>query len=208
MSDKWIIIKEGQSFAPVTLKKLRAWVYERRVDGQDLVSSDDGKTWSPAAKTLELMPFFPDQTASISEVPRGYSGKVERKRRSIEVIDMIPMLDMVFLLLIFFAVTSTFEMQRLLEMVIPEASTGKLLEPAKTLTIRIDKLNQIFLEGEPVDFESYQTRLEDALRGEVQLSLVITGDEQALHGNVIRLMDIAKKVGVEKIMVMVKQKGP
>ena len=207
MSDKWIIIKEGQSFAPVTLKTLRTWVYERRVDGQALVSSDGGKTWSPAANTLELMPFFPDQTTSISEVPRGYSGKVERKRRSIEVIDMIPMLDMVFLLLIFFAVTSTFEMQRILEMTMPETSTGEVLEPSRTLTVRIDKLNQVFLEEEPVDVEDYKNRLEHALMEGAQLTLVIKGDEQALHGNVIHLMDIAKGAGVEKIMVTVKKKG-
>ena len=207
MPHNWILLKEGQLFRPGTLKTLRTWVYEGRVTGRDLVSSDEGKTWTAAASTLELTPFFPSQTTSISEVPRGYSGKIERKRKSIEVIDMIPMLDMVFLLLIFFAVTSTFEMQRVMDMNMPEASSGEVLNRARTLTVRIDKQNQLFLDSEPIDFNSYQTRLKQSIDDGAKLTLVIKGDEQAQHGNVVRLMDIAKAAGVEKIMITVKKKG-
>lgn len=207
MTTKWILIKDGHSFEPVTLRTLRTWVYERRLNAEDLVSSDGGKTWTPAANTPELMPFFPSQTASISDVPRGYSGKVERKRRSIEIIDMVPMLDMVFLLLIFFAVTSTFEMQRVIKMNTPEASSGEIMERTRTLTVRINELNQIFIEDQPTEFNGYQETLKQAVRDGDKLTLVIKGDEQAKHGNVIKLMDMAKSVGVEKIMVTVKKKG-
>jgi len=208
MTAKWLIIKEGRSFAPVTLKTLRTWVYERRVEGDDLVSSDGGKTWSPAANTLELIPFLPDRTPSISEVPRGYGGKKERRRRGIEVIDMIPMLDMVFLLLIFFAVTSTFEMQRILEMSTPEAASGDVLKESRTISVRVDQNSTLYLGDDPVDLETYRSRLQQAVREGARLTLVIAGDEQAQHGKVIQLMDIAKVAGVEKIMVTVKQKGP
>lgn len=208
MTAKWILIKDGQSFEPVTLRTLRTWVYERRISAQDLVSSDGGDTWTPAANTLELMPFFPSQTTSISEVPRGYSGKIERKRKSIEIIDMIPMLDMVFLLLIFFAVTNTFEIQRVMKMNMPDASSGEVMERTRTLTVRINEQNQIFLEDQPIEFRSYQERLTQAVRNGDKLTLVIKGDEKARHGNVVKLMDISKSAGVEKILVTVKKKGP
>ena len=208
MTDKWILIKEGRLFKPGKLKTLRSWVYESRVSGRDMVSSDGGKTWTPAADTLELKPFFPAHATSIPDLPKGYSGKIKRRRRrSIEVIDMIPMLDMVFLLLIFFAVTSTFEMQRVIEMNMPEAGSGEALQRAQTLTVRIDKLNQLYLGDEPIEFNGFRARLIQAIQDGVKLTLVIKGDEEAQHGKVVRLMDIAKATGVEKIMVTVKQKG-
>jgi biopolymer transport protein ExbD len=207
MNAKWILIKDCHSFEPVSLRTLRTWVYEGRLNEKDLVSSDGGKTWTPAANTPELVAFFPSQTASISEIPRGYSGKVERKRRSIEIIDMVPMIDMVFLLLIFFAVTSNFEMQRVMKMNTPEASSGEIMERSRTLTVTVNELNQFFFDGQPIEFNGYQTLLKEAVQDGDKLILVIKGDEQAKHGNVIRLMDMAKSVGVEKIMITVKKKG-
>jgi len=47
---------------PVSLQILRTWVYENRVLGRDMVSSDGGKTWTLAERTPELIPFFPYQT--------------------------------------------------------------------------------------------------------------------------------------------------
>jgi len=208
MTDKWILRKEDRLFDPVTLKTLRTWVYENRVDGRDMVSSDGGKTWTQAASTPELMFFFPSQTTSISEIPRGYSGKIERKRRSIEVIDMIPMIDMVFLLLIFFAVTNTFEMQRVMEMNMPETASGKKLESAVTLTVQINKLNQLFLDNEPIELQEFKTRLKKNVRDGGKLTVVIQADEQVHHGKVVELMDAANAAGVKKILITVKKKGP
>ena len=133
MTNNWILRKEDKLFDPVPLKTLRTWVYENRIQGRDMVSSDGGKTWSLAERTPELMPFFPSHSSATSEISKGYVGKIERRRRGIEVIDMIPMIDMVFLLLIFFALTTTFEMQRFMKLNLPEAASGSELERMETL---------------------------------------------------------------------------
>jgi biopolymer transport protein ExbD len=207
MSNKWILRQEDKLFDPVSLKTLRTWVYENRVRGRDMVSSDGGKSWTLAEKTPELIPFFPSETSAVSEIPRGYIGDIERKRRSIEVIDMIPMIDMVFLLLIFFALTYSFEVQRVLELKTPKASSGEELERKETLTLYINKKNEVFLEDESVELGELQSKLGKVMQDNIEVTLVIKGDEHVYHGKVVEVMDIAKGAGVKKIYISVRKKG-
>jgi biopolymer transport protein ExbD len=154
-----------------------------------------------------LLQFFPSHTTplSLAEVPRGYSGKIERKRKSIEVIDMIPMIDMVFLLLIFFALTSTFEIQRVMEMNLPEATTGDPLQKEQTLTLHIKNDNQLLLENMSVELQNLPSALSDVVRQSGSVTLVIKGDAQVPHGKVVEVMDITNAAGVKKILIMVKK---
>jgi biopolymer transport protein ExbD len=206
MTNEWILRKEDKLFDPVSLKTLRTWVYENRVHGKDMVSSDGGKTWTLAERTPELLPFFSSQSVTVSELPTGYIGKVERRRRSIEVIDMIPMIDMVFLLLIFFALTSTFEVQRFLELNLPKGSSGIELKKTERLTLSISKENQITLENNPIELGELESKLKEITQGGSEVTLVIRGDENVPHGRVVELMDAANGAGVKKILVTVSRK--
>ena len=206
MTNTWILRKEDKLFDPVPLKTLRTWVYENRVHGKDMVSSDGGKTWTLAERTPELMPFFSSQSATVSELPTGYVGTIERRRRSIEVIDMIPMIDMVFLLLIFFALTNTFEIQRFLELNLPKGSTGIELKKSERLTLSISKENQIMLENEPIELPELKPKLRKVMQGDTEITLVIKGDENVSHGRVVEVMDAAKGAGVNKILITVRKK--
>ena len=152
------------------------------------------------------MPFFSSQSATPSELPTGYVGKIERRRRSIEVIDMIPMIDMVFLLLIFFALTNTFEIQRFLELNLPKGSSGIELKKTERLTLSISKDNQIMLENEPIELPELETKLKDVMLADTEVTLVIKGDENVPHGRVVELMDAANGAGVKKILITVKKK--
>ena len=206
MANDWILRKEDKLFDPVSLKTLRTWVYENRVQGRDMVTCDGGKTWSLAEKTPELLPFFSSQSPTVSELPTGYVGKVERKRRSIEVIDMIPMIDMVFLLLIFFALTNTFEIQRFLELNLPKGSSGIELKKTEKLTLAINKDNQITLENELIELPELKARLKEIMQQNTEVTLVIEGDENVPHGRVVELMDAANVTGVKKILITVRRK--
>lgn len=206
MTNEWILRKEDKVFEPVSLKIMRTWVYENRVQGRDMVSSDGGKTWSLAARTPELMPFFSSQSPTVSESPTGYVGKIERRRRSIEVIDMIPMIDMVFLLLIFFALTNTFEVQRFMELNLPKGSSGIELKKTERLTLAINNENQIMLENEPIEPAQLAAKLKEIVQKDTEVTLVIQGDENVPHGRVVELMDAANGAGVKKILITVRKK--
>jgi biopolymer transport protein ExbD len=206
MTNNWILRKEDKLFDPVPLKTLRTWVYENRVQGRDMVSSDGGKTWSLAERTPELIPFFSSQSPTSTELPTGYVGKIERRRRSIEVIDMIPMIDMVFLLLIFFALTNTFEVQRFMELNLPKGSSGIELQKTQRLTLAINDENQIILEDELIELQELKARLQEVIQGDSEITLVIKGDENVPHGRVVELMDAANGAGVKKILITVRKK--
>jgi biopolymer transport protein ExbD len=206
MNTKYIL-RKGESFREATsLKTLRTWVHQNQVEASDMVSSDGGKTWARAGKLPELIPFFPADSAVKAHVARGYIGKIERRRKSIEVIDMIPMIDMVFLLLIFFALTSTFEIQRVLEMTLPDASSGRPMVEEKTLVLYIKADSQVLLADRPVALEDLKAELRSASAAG-NLTLVIRGDSMAPHGSVVNVMDIAKSAGVGKILVTVRKQG-
>ena len=206
MTNEWILRKEDKLFDPVSLKTLRTWVYDNRVHGRDMVSSDGGKTWTLAERTPELMPFFSSQSSTVSELPTGYVGKVERRSRSIEVIDMIPMIDMVFLLLIFFALTNTFEIQRFLELNLPKGSSGIELKKTERLTLSISKENQITLENELIELPELEAKLKEVMIADTDVTLVIEGDENVPHGRVVELMDAANGAGVKKILITVRKR--
>ncbi len=206
MKNEWVLRKEDKLFDPVPLKTLRTWVYDNRVHGRDMVSSDGGKTWTLAERTPELMPFFSSQSSTVSELPTGYVGKVERRSRSIEVIDMIPMIDMVFLLLIFFALTNTFEIQRFLELNLPKGSSGIELKKTERLTLSISKGNQITLENELIELPELEAKLKEVMLADTEVTLVIEGDENVPHGRVVELMDAANGAGVKKILITVRKK--
>ncbi len=142
----------------------------------------------------------------VSEIPRGYVGKVERRRRSIEVIDMIPMIDMVFLLLIFFALTNTFEVQLFLELNLPKGSSGIELKKTERLTLSINKDNQITLENELIELSELEAKLKAIMQEDTEVTLVIEGDENVPHGRVVELMDAANGTGVKKILITVRRK--
>jgi len=209
MNDEYILRKKDRVYKPVPLKVLRTLVYQSQIDPDDMVSSDGGQTWTLAGKLPELMQFFPSRTPSLSlvEVPRGYSGKIERRRKSIEVIDMIPMIDMVFLLLIFFALTTTFEIQRVMEMNLPKAASGDQLQKEQTLTLAISSDDRIALNNKMVAIQDLKTILSQAVQESDGVILVIKGEALVPHGKVVQLMDLANAVGVKKILVTVKSSG-
>ncbi len=209
MNDAYILRKKDKVYKPVPLKVLRTLVYQRQVDPDDMISSDDGNTWTLAGKLPELIQFFPSHTPSLSlgEVPRGYGGKIERRRKSIEVIDMIPMIDMVFLLLIFFALTSTFEIQRVMEMNLPKAASGDQLQKKQTLTLTINSNGHITIEKKPVELQDLESMLNQSVLDSAGVTLIVKGDAQVPHGKVVQLMDIANTVGVKKILITVKSSG-
>jgi biopolymer transport protein ExbD len=132
------------------------------------------------------------------------------QRRSVKKarIEIIPMIDTIFFLLVFFMI-STLSMSRFKGMPVnlPKAASGQQA-PAESAAVTIDKTNRIFLDKQPVD----QTGLADLLRAELaknpDLLVVINADDGVEHGRVVEVMDIARSANVVKMAIAVKPKEP
>lgn len=121
-------------------------------------------------------------------------------------IEIIPMIDTIFFLLVFFMISSL-SMSRFKGMPVnlPKAASGQQ-SPAESAAITIDKSNHIFLDKQPID----QTGLADLLRAQLaknpELLVVINADDGVEHGRVVEIMDIARSANVAKMAIAVKPK--
>lgn len=120
-------------------------------------------------------------------------------------IDMTSMLDIVFIMLIFFIVTSSFVKESGIEVNRPQASNAVSQNEAG-IFIAITANNEIYIDKRVVDRERVQANLEQLLIETPNSSVVIQADEFAFNGTVISVMDAAKGAGVLNIALATEQK--
>ncbi|MFA0627291.1 ExbD/TolR family protein [Vibrio sp. 10N.222.49.A3] len=113
-------------------------------------------------------------------------------------IDLTSMLDIVFIMLIFFIVTSSFVRESGVEVNRPQASNVVSQKDAG-IFVAITSANDIFIDKRVVDVERVQATLEQLLLEQPDASLVIQADEHAYNGTVVKVMDAAKGAGVKNI---------
>ena len=128
-----------------------------------------------------------------------------RKKRNLE-ISITPMIDVVFLLLIFFMVTTTFNKNTALQITLPE-SGSKELAPRKLLVLSIDSKSQYYLNEQPLADNKLSTlthSLASVFKDKEQ-ALVINADALAPYQAVVNALDIAGRVGFVQITFATQQ---
>lgn len=121
-----------------------------------------------------------------------------RRKVSINVTSLI---DVVFLLLIFFVVTSTFLERPGLDLSLPEASSAEVAAQ-KEVTVQIEEGGGIVVDGEAVDDRSGLVALIEArLEQSEKRRVVLEADERVSHGNVVEVMDAARQAGASGIVI-------
>ena len=116
-------------------------------------------------------------------------------------IDMTPLMDIIFLVLIFFMVGTTFEMNRSLKMNLPETLTaeGNLSENKILLEADID--GNIAVNGQRVDLASLSETILNLSPTETT-EVYIMGDENVPYKTIVQIMDIVKILGLEQISLV------
>jgi len=116
------------------------------------------------------------------------------------VINIAPLVDVVFLLVIFFAVSTTFLENAGLELTLPTSSSSSESSPQE-ITVAVSKDGQLYLEGELMAEERLATELRDRLAGQDEKLVLLRADEQTPHGTVVRIMDLAREAGTTGLTV-------
>ena len=119
-------------------------------------------------------------------------------------IDMTPMLDIVFIMLIFFIVTTTFSSEKGLIGNRPKNDQAQQT-PSKALSIRIDQNGEIQMGGRIVDIRRVVANTQTYLAENATESAAIQAHEDAEHGIVVEVMDQVKIAGIKNVSVLVKQ---
>ncbi len=126
---------------------------------------------------------------------------IRRERKLAETtVDLTPMIDMTFILLIFFMVATTFQKDLKIDISRPGASSG-VVASTKAIKVYVDKQGQAYLEGEPVQVWVIQSRLRDLLKTQTQKSVLVVTDEIVPSGKLVEVIDQARLAGAEDIGV-------
>ena len=115
-------------------------------------------------------------------------------------IDMTPMLDIVFIMLIFFIVTTSFVKEAGIQVNKPEANQANK-EPSANIFIAIRDTGEIWMDKREVDVKRVAANLERMLAEQPTDLVVIQADKEAEHGRVVEVMDQIKEAGIDKISI-------
>lgn len=126
-----------------------------------------------------------------------------RKSRGTVVLEVTPLVDIVFLLLIFFLLTATYVKNPNLDISLPKASLNQVTNQKKDITVAIKTDGEVRYDNQDVSME----QLEGILRAEYAENedsiVVIQADKASKHGRVVEVMDLAKKVGFAKLAIAI-----
>jgi biopolymer transport protein ExbD len=125
--------------------------------------------------------------------------RVRRKGR----IEIIPMIDTVFFLLVFFMMASlSMTMNRGLPVNLPAAGSGER-ERREPVALTLTRVGELYLDRVPVTLESLPARLRRALATNSQLVGIVNADREVPHGRVVAVMDAARQAGVARLAIAV-----
>ena len=113
-------------------------------------------------------------------------------------LNMTPLIDCVFLLLIFFMVTTVFKQPYSLQVVLPEAQQGVIVEEKK-LVATITEDGRMEINRHLVTLDNLEQVLLREKEGTRSLTLVVRTDQETPHKYLLDLFEVAKRVGIEKI---------
>ncbi len=132
---------------------------------------------------------------------RGAGLRSMRRRRE-TVVDLTPLIDIVFQLLIFFLLTATFQNTPSFKVKLPKAKNTDVTQEPKAVVVTLTAQGSYEIEGNVVDSRELELRLCAAAQGEGSTGVSIKADESTPHKYVVEVMGLAKTCGLEKLNIL------
>jgi biopolymer transport protein ExbD len=134
-----------------------------------------------------------------------------RKRRQPPAIIIVALIDILIVLLIFLMVTTTFKQQPALKLALPESSQAQKTGAHEDapLVVSIDASNTLRLgvDATPVTVDSLGERLIAAATKSPELKLAISADQNAGFGQIVKVMDAAKRAKIKYVSAFTREPG-
>jgi biopolymer transport protein ExbD len=119
-------------------------------------------------------------------------------------IEIIPMIDIIFFLLVFFMISTLFmTVNRALPVNLPKAASSQRdLRDSFNITVTQD--GTLFLNKVPITLSELGQRVKAGIEQEPELVVIINADDQALHGAIVAVMDEVRLAGVSRLAIAVR----
>jgi biopolymer transport protein ExbD len=115
-------------------------------------------------------------------------------------INITSLIDVMFILLIFFMVSSSFIEQPGMKLELPETESREVAR-VENLAIYISEQGEIFLNDRPVAMDSLGQVLKQSIPQLEEKTLVLKADKASAHGIIVQVMDVARRNGLKKIVI-------
>lgn len=129
-----------------------------------------------------------------------------RRRRPPLVLDITPLIDCIFQLLIFFLLTASFVAVPNIRVELPRVSGQAASQEQRDITLVVTRQGEVQFEAETWEIPKLKHRLAELQREKPDARVLIQADHKAYHGRVVEVMDAAKAAGFHKLGVAIQRR--
>lgn len=127
-------------------------------------------------------------------------------RKAYNEINITPMVDLTFVLLVIFIIMTTASVQGI-KVDVPKASSSASLAQPKTVAITVNDQGQIFLDAFPVTLADLEARLRSAKASNPDLPVVLKGDQVVQYAKVMEVIDLLRRLEIDKVGLVTGKPG-
>ena len=117
----------------------------------------------------------------------------------ITAINVTPLVDIVLVLLIVLMVTSSYLVNKSINVELPKAATGETASP--TMSISIDVEGKLYLDGVPTQTSELQSRIRAAYQQDPEVKAIISADGRVQHAQVVTVIDVLRREKITKFAI-------
>ena len=133
--------------------------------------------------------------------------KLRSGRRAAVLVDMTPMIDVVFQLLLFFLVSTQFITRPAIQVDLPRASSEQIIASEQDLNVWVTRSGVLYLDDEELNLEALASAFMSAYGENPSALVVIRADLGVSHGDVVGVMDAARDAGLERLAIATDQRA-
>jgi biopolymer transport protein ExbD/biopolymer transport protein TolR len=116
-------------------------------------------------------------------------------------VDITPLVDIVFNLLLFFMITTTFVIAPGIKVNLPKSKSVEIKKAKQEVRIAVTKEQDIFFNQQKVPLENLAAELSKVAENNIEAVVIIQADTDVNHGTVVKVLDTAKSVGLTKLAI-------
>jgi biopolymer transport protein ExbD/biopolymer transport protein TolR len=129
-----------------------------------------------------------------------------RKQNEEPRIDLTPMVDVVFLLLIFFMISTTFVESPGISIKLPESSAQTVDREPKEIKVYLSRVGEVFYRDKKISVDEFKSVLAEHQSAKDLTTVLLLADQESRHGKVVTLMDLARDAGFTKLAIATEQR--
>jgi biopolymer transport protein ExbD/biopolymer transport protein TolR len=129
-----------------------------------------------------------------------------RKNRDEPRVDLTPMVDVVFLLLIFFMISTTFVESPGISIKLPESSSQTIDREPKEIKVYLSQEGDIYDGEKKISIDDFKGLLSEHQADAKETTVLLLADQESRHGKVVILMDLARDAGFTKLAIATEQR--